>query len=82
MGEDQHHQKEPPMTAQQALSERKTTQCANAGNPLFSCMAKVEVVQDEMKRDKCYQPHHPLYQTSAGTYGELPATAQTAPSTF
>ncbi|XP_026693849.2 piercer of microtubule wall 2 protein-like [Ciona intestinalis] len=71
-----------PKSAQQALRESKTTECANPGNPLFSCMAKVEVVKDEMKRNQCFQTHHPLYQTSAGTYGELPPSAQTAPSTF
>ena len=76
------NQSEDPTTAQEALKREKSDLCPNLGNPLFSCVAKVEVVTDEMNKSKCYESHHPLYQTSASSYGELPATPATVPSTY
>nr|XP_039274419.1 uncharacterized protein C15orf65-like [Styela clava] len=71
-----------PTSAQEALESVKSVPCSNTGNPVFSCMSRVEVERDEMAWDGSYQPQHPLYKTSSSIYGILPATHESAPTTF
>ena len=71
-----------PTTAQQALDLDRTRSCANPGNPVFSCVGKVEKAPSVLSRDQFYKPRHPLYETTSHTHGELPATAASVPSTF
>lgn len=71
-----------PSTAQQALALENASICPNPGNPVFSCVGKVEEVPSAFERESFYKPHHPLYQTSSHAHGELPATPASVPSTF
>ena len=69
------------MSASESLQKNGAVPVPNLGNPLFSCVGKVDM-QATADGNPFYETHHPLYQTSASTYGELTPSSDTAPSTF
>lgn len=72
-----------PVIASSLLTESiSSVPCANPGNPVFSCVSRVEVERDQMNWDKNYKPEHALYKTSSSMYGIFPATHESAPATF
>jgi len=70
------------MSASETLQSTGAVPVPNLGNPLFSCVGKVEPLPSSSDGNSFYKAHHPLYQTSASNYGELMPSSDTAPSTF